>query len=212
MDETVQTKLQLSVYADVLRDRVLPRIRDLDFSRFPLGDADGCRQCGGVRDGGALRSQDNNVVIHFSKRNAAEALSRTNNRRRTGVSSPGRTLLVTMYPADANAYPGNQFWDGDGKPLAAPDAALDAACSCTMGDLHCAEINPCVSGVFTKWYVADDEHEADHMRRARQDSVTLASGGGAGKTTQFARAKKSLLKKHNLDGLGAFQQRASLFA
>ena len=215
LEETVQTKLQLSVFADVLRERALPHISDLDFSRFPLGDADGCRQCGGVRDGGSLRSQVNNVTVHFSKRNAAAALGRIGNRRRTGTHAPTpgntkvRTLLVAMYPADANAYPGNRFWDWNGEPLAKADAALDAVCSCTVSEMHCPEINPRVSGPCTMWY---DQDDASGRRR---DSVTLdpmTSNSPAGQTTQFARAKKSLLINHKLEGLQQLEGvRASLF-
>eukprot|EP00936_MAST-01D_sp_MAST-1D-sp1_P002043 g2043.t1 len=215
LEETVQTKLQLSVFADVLRERTLPRISDLDFSCFPLGDADGCRQCGGVRDGGLLRSQANSVTIHFSKRNAAAALNRNGNRRRTGTHAStrgtieARTLLVAMYPADANAYPGNRFWDWNGEPMARPDAALDAVCSCTVSEMHCPEINPRVSGPCTVWY---DEGEAS---RPTRDSVTLdpmMSNSSAEHTTQFARAKKSLLINHKLEGLEQLEEvRASLF-
>jgi hypothetical protein len=201
-DVTAQTRLQLEAFAQVLRAHSLPHIVDVDFSCFPLGDADGCRQCGGVRDGGVFREGGNSVTVHFSRRNPAQAIGRGGGGggggRSRSASHTDRKLLVAMYPAAANAYPGNRYWDWDGRqPLPAADAALDAAMSCTVAELHCPEINPCVSGLCARWYGHGGGGGGNLGREnaAARNSVFSLQGGDA-PVSQFSRAKKSLQVKH----------------
>lgn len=71
------------------------------------------------------------ITVHFSKRNPADKLQGTD----------ADKLLVAMYAWDGNAYPGNEYWDG--QLSASGDPA--AACCSTIAELQNPLINPNVS-------------------------------------------------------------------
>ena len=123
----LQAKLMLEVYAEVLRNRDLSYISDLDFSWFPSE----YQTCGGIGNLGLFKTPHNAIMIHFSKRNPADKL----------VGKDEVKLLVAMYAWDGNAYPGNEYWAGH--LTASGDPA--AACCSTIPELQNPLINLNVS-------------------------------------------------------------------
>ena len=122
-----QRPIMLEVYADILRERELPHIAHLDFSWF-----DDAKNCGGVPDGGTLDGLAGSVRVHFSQRNPAAPL--------TGDAAD--CLVTAMYPWDAGAFPGNEYWAGS--LSASGDPA--AACCSNIPELQNPDVNPKVSG------------------------------------------------------------------
>jgi len=124
----LQAKLMLDVYADILQERNLSHIADIDFSWFPAQ----YQKCGGVGNLEVFETEHNSITIHFSKRNPAEKL----------VGDDAGKLLVAMYAWDGNAYPGNEYWD---EMLTASGDPAAASCS-TIPELQ----NPLINKISAK--------------------------------------------------------------
>lgn len=74
---------------------------------------------------------DGSTKIYFSKRNPADKLKEEH----------AGNLLVAMYAWDSNAYPGNEYWNGDLTGSGDPAAA----CCSTIAELQNPDINSNVS-------------------------------------------------------------------
>lgn len=124
---SIQAKLMLEVYADILKKQNLCQISDLNFSWFPTE----YQTCGGIGDSEVFKTDTNMIYIHFSKRNPADKLEKNHDNK----------LLVAMYAWDGNAYPGNEYWGGN--LSASGDPA--AACCSTIAELQNPLINSNIS-------------------------------------------------------------------
>jgi len=119
IDKETQVKCILRVYKDLIQNNEFKNIADIDFAWFPDESP--------TYNIFVNESSVKGIKIHFSKRNPADKL--------TG-SDEGK-LLVAMYPWDANAGPGNEYWHGD---LSASMDPAAAACS-TISELQNPDIN-----------------------------------------------------------------------
>lgn len=139
----IQAKLMFEVYIELLSKYTLDNISDIDFSWFPklniLSDRannlytsiDNTFELGTVQDGQIIKTKNNRIKLHFSKRNPADRL----------VGHDANKLLVAMYAWDGNAYAGNEYWAG--QLAASGDPA--AACCSTIPELQNPLINSNVS-------------------------------------------------------------------
>jgi hypothetical protein len=133
-----QVELSVAAYAEVLRERSLPHVADVNFAWFGKAST-----CGGVASGDVLRAGDNAVRIHFSKREPAAKL----------VGEDAGKLLVAMYAWDGNSFPGNEYWLGSLQASGDPAAA----CCSTIPQLQNPDVNPRVSGPHAVTFGPDGE-------------------------------------------------------
>ena len=118
-----QAQYMLEACAEILCNNNVSYISDIDFSWFPST----AQSLGGVKDGGQFKTANQQITIHFSKRNPADKL----------VGKNEGKLLVACYAWDGNAYPGNEYWAG--MLTASGDPA--AACCSTIAELQNPKIN-----------------------------------------------------------------------
>jgi len=128
-------------FSEVLSTYEFPYISDINFSWFP---AECCQWWGKQVNLGkspmksprenqsynVIGKKNNQIKVHFSKRNPAESLSSEN-------TDKVQKLLVAMYAWDSNSFPGNEYWIG--KLNASGDPA--AACCSTIAELQNTMIN-----------------------------------------------------------------------
>jgi hypothetical protein len=133
VNDNLQAEHMLEVYAEIIRDRDLSWISDIDFSYFPEKIS---QKCGGIKNLESFKMNNNDIIIHFSKRNPADRLE--------GVDK-GK-LLVAMYAWDSNSFVGNEYlkkaFTASGDPA--------AACCSTIFTSQNPEINTYFKIVFIK--------------------------------------------------------------
>lgn len=134
VDASVQTPLQLQVYAEILSEIPLPWISDINFGRFQ-NDAENIFDK--LLTQHDFTKAGNHIAISHEEREAATKLIAQNEGK----------LLINNYAWDGNSYPGNEFWLGQSYLSASSDPA--AACYSQIAELQNPLINPFVSGVNT---------------------------------------------------------------
>lgn len=131
VDASVQTPLQLQVYAEILSEIALPWISDINFGRF---QNDAKKIFDDLLTRYDFTKAGNHVKVSHEEREPATKL--------TG-NLDGK-LLINNYAWDGNSYPGNEFWLGKNYLSASSDPA--AACYSQIAELQNPLINPFVSG------------------------------------------------------------------
>lgn len=126
MIDTVQTKLMLEVYEELVQKNSFNHISDIEFMWFDSNYEN------------VLKKEYGNTNIHFTKGSPADPLH--NNSK----------LLVAMYAWDANSYPGNEYWYGTQYLHHSADPA--AACCSTITELQNPQINPYLNGNHVRTY------------------------------------------------------------
>lgn len=111
LDQSVQADLMLQLYNSLLVEHSLPNVGTLDFSSFP----ENCNR-------GLLRHA--RIRVCFSHRNPEDPVG------------PDE-LLVAMQSWNANAFPGNEFWDSHLDDVGSPVARCSA-----IAMLQNPDINP----------------------------------------------------------------------
>ncbi len=134
VDASVQTPLQLQVYAEILSEIPLPWISDINFGRFQ-NDAENILDK--LQTQHDFTKAGNNIAVSHEEREPATKLTAMNEGK----------LLINNYAWDGNSYPGNEFWLGQSYLSASSDPA--AACYSQIAELQNPLINPFVSGVNT---------------------------------------------------------------
>lgn len=141
LDQDIQAQCILKVLEDSIRELNLSEVGDIDFSWFPPGVKSDM-----LSDGKTVQQGQNNIKIHFSKRNPADKLDDESK------------LLVAMYAWDGNAYPGNEYWIGQ---LSASGDPAAASCS-TIPELQNPQINPYLSSGNLRVYANIEGLQVEH--------------------------------------------------
>jgi hypothetical protein len=139
-----QAQWMLNEYAEIIRNNDLSDIADIDFSWFP-SDANKIDM---IQNGGEFKTNNNNITIHFSKRNPANKLT----------GNDAGKLLVACYAWDGNAYPGNEYWNG----MLSESGDPAAACCSTISELQ----NPLINAYIEQNIKKEFDRTTDVMQAA----------------------------------------------
>lgn len=112
-----QGEYYIEAFARAVSELSLPNISTLEFAWIPVPQ--------GIQKKMTEAAAEKGIKIIFSKRSPAAKLKT-------------EELLVLSYAWDGNAFPGNEYWNGN--VSASGDPA--AACMSTIGELHNPLVNP----------------------------------------------------------------------
>eukprot|EP00747_Dinoflagellata_sp_TGD_P179159 gnl/TRDRNA2_/TRDRNA2_29480_c0_seq1.p1 gnl/TRDRNA2_/TRDRNA2_29480_c0~~gnl/TRDRNA2_/TRDRNA2_29480_c0_seq1.p1 ORF type:complete len:538 (+),score=69.77 gnl/TRDRNA2_/TRDRNA2_29480_c0_seq1:43-1656(+) len=125
---TAQARWMFEAYRAVLEECHLPGVKVVDFSYFPAQAFE--EVFGSAKSKTITVGPDNiEVEVRVSRRNPAESLR---------DPAHGGLVLVSQYAWDSNAYPGNEYWQG--QLSASGDPA--AACCSLIPWLQNPDVNP----------------------------------------------------------------------